>query len=181
MRARIAAAALAAVLAASAVHAQFRGARFPMATADSFDGAFQFCRAMFRGIQGGDGGGWSTTIRDADLNFSIRLGELTKTPVSKDKRTGEPNHLVVPLTDPTAVPLPVHHDDRGRRPLHRRRRSRGCCATICARAASCGPTTSGAATPGASGRARSARRCRRASTRSSICRSITRSSTSSSR
>ena len=91
MRARIAAAALAAVLAASAVHAQFRGARFPMATADSFDGAFQFCRAMFRGIQGGDGGGWSTDYPDADLNFSTRLGELTKTPVSKDSaRRAEP-------------------------------------------------------------------------------------------
>jgi len=106
MRARIAAAALAAVLAASAVHAQFRGARFPMATADSFDGAFQYCRAMFRGIQGGDGGGWSTDYPDADLNFSTRLGELTKTPVSKDKRSGEPNHLVVPLTDPLLFHCP---------------------------------------------------------------------------
>jgi len=106
MRARIAAAALAVVLAASAVYAQFRGTRFPMATADSFDGAFQYCRTMFRGIQGGDGGGWTTDYPDADLNFSTRLGELTKTPVSKDKRTGEPNHLIVPLTDPLLFRCP---------------------------------------------------------------------------
>ena len=106
MRARIAAAALAVVLAASAVYAQFRGTRFPMATADSFDGAFQYCRTMFRGIQGGDGGGWTTDYPDADLNFSTRLGELTKTPVSKDKRTGEPNHLIVPLTDPLLFHCP---------------------------------------------------------------------------
>ena len=55
---------------------------------------------MYRGIQGGDGGGWSTDYPDADLNFSTRLGELTKTPISRNKRTGEPNHLVVPITDP---------------------------------------------------------------------------------
>lgn len=108
MRARITAAVLVAALAASAGSAQvFRGgARFPMATANSFDGAFQYCRAMFRGIQGGDGGGWTTDYPDADLNFSTRLGELTKTPISKNKRTGEPNHLIVPLTDPLLFHCP---------------------------------------------------------------------------
>ena len=108
VRASITAAVLAAVLTASAAYAQvyFRGARFPMATANSFDGAFQYCRAMFRGIQGGDGGGWATDYPDADLNFSTRLGELTKTPISRDKRTGEPNHLVVPLTDPLLFHCP---------------------------------------------------------------------------
>src|SRR5512145_145322 len=100
VNARVAAASLAVALAATAVYAQVRYSRLPMATADSFDGAFQYCRAMFRGIQGGDGGGWSTDYPDADLNFSTRLGELTKTPISRHKRTGEPNHLVVPLTDP---------------------------------------------------------------------------------
>ena len=108
VRARLTAAVLIAGLAASAGYAQvsFRGARFPMATANSFDGAFQYCRAMFRGIQGGDGGGWATDYPDADLNFSTRLGELTKTPISRDKRTGEPNHLVVPLTDPLLFHCP---------------------------------------------------------------------------
>ena len=61
---------------------------------------------MYRGIQGGDGGGWSTDYPDADLNFSTRLGELTKTPISRDKRTGEPNHLIVPLTDPLLFRCP---------------------------------------------------------------------------
>ncbi len=37
-------------------------------------------------------------IPDADINFSIRLSELTKTHVSKQSN-GEPNHLVVRLTD----------------------------------------------------------------------------------
>ena len=106
MKARVAVAGLVVAMAASGAYAQFRGARFPMATPDSFDGAFQYCRAMFRGIQGGDGGGWSTDYPDADLNFSTRLGELTKTPISKDKRTGEPNHLIVPITDPLMFRCP---------------------------------------------------------------------------
>jgi hypothetical protein len=37
-------------------------------------------------------------LPDADINFSIRLSELTKTRVSKQS-SGEPNHLVVRLTD----------------------------------------------------------------------------------
>ena len=107
MKARVAAARLATVLlATSAVFAQFRGARFPMATPESFDGAFQYCRTMYRGIQGGDGGGWSTDYPDADLNFSTRLGEVTKTPISRDKRTGDPNHVIVPLTDPLLFRCP---------------------------------------------------------------------------
>ena len=106
MKARAAAASLAVLLAATAAYGQFRYARLPMATADSFDGAFQYCRAMYRGNQGGDGGGWSTDYPDADLNFSTRLGELTKTPISKNKRTGEPNHVIVPLTDPLLFRCP---------------------------------------------------------------------------
>ena len=92
--------------AGSVAFAQFRSARLPIATADSFDGAFQYCRAAFRGIQGGDGGGWSTDYTDADLNLSTRLGELTKTPISKDRRSGDPNHLIVPLTDPLLFRCP---------------------------------------------------------------------------
>ena len=87
--------------AASAGYAQ-RGGAFrglPIATRDSFDGAFNFCRVAFRGIQGGDGGGWLTDYPDADLNLSTRLAELTKTPISIDTRTRQPRHLVVQLTD----------------------------------------------------------------------------------
>ena len=103
---------LALVVAASTASAQ-RGQRgrgpgygLPLATPESFDGAFHFCRVFFRGIQGGDGGGWSTDYRDADLNLSIRLSELTKTPVSFDPRTKEPNHLIVQLTQPELFHCP---------------------------------------------------------------------------
>jgi hypothetical protein len=84
----------------------FSPSRLPLATAESFDGAFHFCRAVFRGIQGGDGGGWSTDYPDADRNLSVRLSELTKTPVSMDARTGEPNHLIVQLTTPELFRCP---------------------------------------------------------------------------
>ncbi len=94
------------LLAASAGYAQFgsRPRGLPMATPESFDGAFNFCRAAFRGARGRPG--WSTDYPDADLNLSTRLGELTKTPISIDKHTGEPNHLIVPLTDPLLFRCP---------------------------------------------------------------------------
>ena len=93
------------VLSSGLVYAQrFRGgfsnARLPIATMESFDGAYHFCRAAFRGIQGGVGGGWLTDYPDADRNLSTRLSELTKTWVSFDPRSGEPNHLIVQLTAP---------------------------------------------------------------------------------
>ena len=89
--------------AAAAVRAQFRGrggfgfsAR--TASAKDFDGSFHFCRIVFRNAIQGDGGGWSVDYPRADINFSLRLSELTKAHVSKDQ-TGEPNHLLVRLTD----------------------------------------------------------------------------------
>ena len=77
-----------------------------MATAESFDGAFQFCRVVYRGHRGSRGSGWSTDYPNADLNLSTRLGELTKTPISIDKRTGGPNHVIVQLTDPLLFRCP---------------------------------------------------------------------------
>ena len=100
------------VVTGTLAYAQFRGYRrgsLPIATADSFDGAYQFCRAAFRGIQGGDGGGWLTDYPDVDRNLSIRLGELTKTPVSMNQRTGEPNHVIVQLTAPELYHCPMIH------------------------------------------------------------------------
>ena len=79
---------------------------FRKATAESFDGAFQFCRVAYRGNRGGRGSGWSTDYPNADLNLSTRLGELTKTPISIDKRTGGPNHVIVQLTDPLMFRCP---------------------------------------------------------------------------
>ena len=74
-------------------------------TPESFDGRFNFCRIAFSGSSMGDGGGWSVDYPRADINLSIRLSELTRTQVSTDP-SGEPNHLVVRLTDPELFQCP---------------------------------------------------------------------------
>ena len=80
----------------------FGGGRFRnrMPTAASFDGGFNFCRGMYTsGRRDGSGNGWTTDYPDADINFSIRLAELTKTTISRQP-DNEPNHLTVAITDP---------------------------------------------------------------------------------
>jgi hypothetical protein len=101
---------VAAAVAGALVSAQGRrGGRFgydvPMATAESFDGYFHFCRLAFRGSRGGDGGSWSVDFPRADVNLSIRLSELTHTRVSFDEHR-EPRHLVVRPTDPELFQCP---------------------------------------------------------------------------
>jgi Domain of unknown function (DUF4159) len=85
-----------------AAEAQRRGRGFRMylrtPTPQSFDGRFNFCRIMTSVSNMGDGGGWSVDYPRADVNLSIRLSELTKTQISVDG-AGEPNHLVLRLTD----------------------------------------------------------------------------------
>jgi hypothetical protein len=76
-----------------------------MATADAFDGGFNFCRILFNYNRYGDGGGWNVDYQRADINLSIRLSELTKTRVSMDS-SGEPNHFVLELTDPLIFKCP---------------------------------------------------------------------------
>jgi hypothetical protein len=71
-----------------------RPARF-----DDFDGSFQFCRLQFRNGSNGDGGGWGVDWPRADQNLSIRLSELTRTPVSMNE-TDEPNSLLIQATSP---------------------------------------------------------------------------------
>jgi hypothetical protein len=95
---------------AAAVDAQRRrGGRFfapiRMATPESFDGRFNFCRVMFQQGYDGDGGNWSVDYPRADVNLSIRLAELTKTRISVDP-AGEPNHVVVRLTDDALFQCP---------------------------------------------------------------------------
>src|SRR5512138_2315332 len=68
------------------------------ATPESYDGRFQFCRVMTERSMDGDGGAWWVDYPRADVNLSIRLSELTKTHISRDG-SGEPNHVVVRLTD----------------------------------------------------------------------------------
>jgi hypothetical protein len=97
-------------LAASVNGAQLRGGGrlnegIRRATPQSFDGAFNFCRIQFRQNRTGDGNGWRVDYPRADENLSIRLSELTKTPISQDE-TGEPNHFVLALTDPLLFRCP---------------------------------------------------------------------------
>lgn len=105
---RVGAGGLALLLAASVANAQFgrRQRSLPLATPEAFDGSFQFCRAAYQRVRGGDGGGWGTDYPDADLNLSTRLGELTKTPIGINRLTGSPNHMIVRLTDPSLFRCP---------------------------------------------------------------------------
>lgn len=93
---------------------RFAPPRFP--AADSFDGSFNFCRVMYDSHpyrREAGGMGWWTDYPDADINFSIRLAELTKTRVSK-QANGEPNHLVVRLTDDALFQCPwIEMEDVG--------------------------------------------------------------------
>src|SRR5436190_14214928 len=54
--------------------------RFPTPT--SFSGGFNFCRAMFTSDHR-EKQGWSTDYPGADLNFSVRVAELTKVTVTR--------------------------------------------------------------------------------------------------
>lgn len=107
-------AALVVVLAGGAAFAQFRGGgwarmrrvppRFPASEA-VFDGGFNFCRVMYSSQWSEAGGqGWSTDYPDAEINFSIRFAELTKTRVSKHAQC---DGLVDHVAEPT-----VELDDR---------------------------------------------------------------------
>ena len=79
--------------------------RYP--TAESFDGGYHFCRLMYTSDRREEGGsGWSTDYWDADINFTTRLSELTKTTVSR-RADGEPNHLTVRLGDPLLFNCPI--------------------------------------------------------------------------
>jgi hypothetical protein len=113
LRALVVAMALAAtVAAAQEPWGGYRGwggrSRFPprYPTAASFDGGFNFCRLIYTSDRREEGGsGWSTDYWDADINFSTRLGELTKTTISRQK-DGTPNHLSVRINDPLIFQCP---------------------------------------------------------------------------
>jgi hypothetical protein len=94
---------------ATEVDAQFRrGGRgfgnMRRATEQDYDGAFHFCRAVFRSDPRGDGGNWSVDWPRADINLSVRLGELTRAQISRT--AGEPNPLLVQLTDDAMLQCP---------------------------------------------------------------------------
>jgi hypothetical protein len=80
--------------------------KFPNVT--DFDGTWHFCRLMYRSVRSQQRGlGWGTDYPNADINFSIRLSELTKTQVGlQGGQEREPNHLVVRPTDPELFQCP---------------------------------------------------------------------------
>lgn len=80
--------------------------RFP--TRHSFQGGFNFCRAMFQSNRR-EKRGWSTDYPGADLNFSTRLAELTKAPVTMRpdaEGADAPDAVVVRLTDDALFKCP---------------------------------------------------------------------------
>jgi uncharacterized protein DUF4159 len=84
------------------------------AKSENFDGSFNFCRAYFSSNRREDGGtGWDTDFPGADNNFSVRLAELTMMRVKLDTG-GQPDYVVVRLTDPLlAHCIVLHFEDAG--------------------------------------------------------------------
>ena len=111
-RIRVLAALLLAIGAATAVAAQrYRlpegpqvPPRFPSARFS--DGAFTHCKLMYNSVRGeANGIGWATDYPYAGINLMTRVGELTKTPISRDQE-GEPNYWVVTALDDTLFQCP---------------------------------------------------------------------------
>jgi hypothetical protein len=89
--------------------------RFPTAT--TFQGGFNFCRVMFQSDHR-EKQGWGTDYPGADINFSIRLGELTKVNVTMRNDAAsegpEPEAVVVRLTDEALFNCPfIFMEDAG--------------------------------------------------------------------
>ena len=81
---------------------------------DFSDGAFSVCKLMYTSVyREALGMGWATDYPYAGINLMTRVSELTKTPVSLDRR-GNPNYWVVAATDPALSRCPVR-DGRRRR------------------------------------------------------------------
>lgn len=83
--------------------------RYPpkFASANTFGGGFNFCRLMFNSDHR-EKQGWSTDYPGAEINFSIRLGELTKTQIKmvNNGEGDEPDYVVVRPTDDALFQCP---------------------------------------------------------------------------
>lgn len=81
--------------------------RYPTAT--TFQGGFNFCRVMFMSDRR-EKQGWGTDYPGADINFPIRVSELTKITVTRQHDDGEgggdPESVVVRLTDEALFKCP---------------------------------------------------------------------------
>ena len=110
---RLAVGTLVAVLCASAGFAQvpwngYRRNRMPpqFRPVGHRDNGFSFCRLMYTSVRREAAGrGWRTDYPAADVNFMIRLSELTSTKVDFGDG-GNPNHWVVQITDPELFSCP---------------------------------------------------------------------------
>ena len=74
---------------------------------DFEDGTFMMCKLQYTSVRYEPMGiGWSTDYPYAGINLTIRLSELTKTPVNLGEN-GEPPYWVVRLTDDALFRCPV--------------------------------------------------------------------------
>ncbi len=93
----------------------WRGEPARLPTAAIADGQFHFCRLMYpSAFREAGGQGWRTDYPGADINFSIRFAELTKTAVSRNGE-GDPEYFVVSSSgDDNLFRCPfVHMEDSG--------------------------------------------------------------------
>ena len=110
---RLAVGTLMAVLLASVGFAQvrwndYRRNRMPprFRPAGHRDNGFTFCRLMYTSVRRESAGrGWRTDYPAADVNFMIRLSELTSTTVDFDDGSN-PSHWVVEITAPELFSCP---------------------------------------------------------------------------
>lgn len=74
---------------------------------DIFSGdSFTFCRIQYTSVRDEAlGHGWNTDYPDSDINFMIRLSELTNIRINREK-DGAPNHVVVEPTDEALFDYP---------------------------------------------------------------------------
>src|SRR5689334_432819 len=77
--------------------------RYP--TANSFKGAFNMCRLQFTSNRR-EKRGWDTDYPGADINFSVRLAELTRTRITKQTNHTDPEYVVVRATDQALFQCP---------------------------------------------------------------------------
>jgi hypothetical protein len=77
--------------------------RYP--TANSFKGAFNMCRLQFTSNRR-EKRGWDTDYPGADINFSVRLAELTRTRVTRQPNHTDPEYVVVRITDQALFQCP---------------------------------------------------------------------------
>src|SRR5262245_57769989 len=83
------------------------GAGIRVPPRDFNDGGFAVCKWMFRSDRSEPSGvGWSTDYPFGEINLLIRLSELTKIRVSRDRR-GDVNYWVVRATDDQLFQCPI--------------------------------------------------------------------------